>query len=115
MKKYLLAATLTILLGGCATTQGNLYWGSYSSTLYDFKKEPSEQTRDAHVESLQEIISKSTAKSLRVPPGVYAELGQMMLEDGNTPEGSKYLSLEVSTYPESEKLVAIIQQRVTGS
>ncbi|MFT4937224.1 MAG: hypothetical protein ACI88A_000238 [Paraglaciecola sp.] len=114
MRRYLLAAALTIFLGGCASTQGNLYWGSYSSTLYDLKKEPSEQTRGAHIESLQDIISKSTAKSLRIPPGVYAELGQMMLEDGNTPEGSKYLSLEVSTYPESAKLVAIIQQRIAG-
>ncbi|GAA0859725.1 DUF4810 domain-containing protein [Aliiglaciecola litoralis] len=113
MKKLAFVGLLVLLMGGCAANKDMLYWGDYSSTLYDYKKEPSDETRAAHVESLEDIIAKSTQRGTRIPPGVYAELGYMHIETGSTELGAKYLQLEVDTYPESQKFISTIQQRIT--
>lgn len=116
MKKILLIVGIVLLFSGCAANNiGGLYWGDYSATLYEFKKNPTDVTRAEHVESLVDVIEKSKKQGLRVPPGVYAELGSMYLEEGKTSEGSQYLQEEVNTYPESQRFISIIQGRVNQS
>ena len=97
-----------LLLSGCATmsiSQSGLYWGNYSHTLYEMKKNPGTDTRAKHIAEINDIIRKSNEKSLRVPPGVYAELGMYTLEDGNQNKANEYFNLELGTYPESKAMI----------
>jgi hypothetical protein len=90
------------LLAGCASTrEKTFYWGEYSSTLYDWKKSPDEKTLEAHKKGLLLIMAESGKKNKKVPPGVYAEYGYLLLKEGNEVEGMELLDKETGLYPES--------------
>ena len=102
IKKSLLVLLVASLFAGCSTvTEAGYYWGSYGPTLYKYTKSPSEETLAAHIESLQEIIAKSGEKDLRVPPGIYAELGYIEDQRGNHETSLTYYENEIALYPES--------------
>lgn len=108
MKKIIIGLTALVWLSGCATTQvsmANLYWGNYSHTLYEFKKNPTPDTRSKHIAEINAIILKSQELNLRVPPGIYAELGMYTMEDGNESKANEYFNLELGTYPESKAMI----------
>ncbi|MGO9613070.1 MAG: DUF4810 domain-containing protein [Dissulfurispiraceae bacterium] len=105
MIRYLLLviAATAFLLSACAHQEHIDYaWGSYSKTLYAYKKDPCNEKMQAHKDMLLKIISDSKERSIRVPPGVYAEYGYILLKEGRTAEGVQYLQLEAQTYPESQ-------------
>ena len=99
------------LVSGCAP-QPLFYWGDYSETLYDYRKNPDQKTLDAHKKSLQDIMEQSPKKGLRVPPGVYAEYGYILINEGKDQDGLKYLDKEQSTYPESGVFVQRIKDEM---
>lgn len=98
---------LLVFLSGCVkkVSQSNLYWGNYSSTLYMVKKEPGEASNLAHEKELQSIVETSTEMNLRVPPGIYAELGLFAMERGDTALAQSYFGLEQDTYPAGATLM----------
>ena len=106
MKAVALIFISLFLLNGCANvSQSNLYWGDYSRTLYKVKKEPSESSKLEHENELQEIVEKSKSMDLKVPPGIYAELGVFAKEKGNDEIAKEFFKLEQETYPDSEALM----------
>ncbi|AQA20391.1 hypothetical protein BST95_19025 [Halioglobus japonicus] len=101
-----------LLATGCATvTEAGYYWGDYSTTLYNFTKNPSEETLAAHEEELHEIIEYSADNSLTVPPGIYAELGYINAKRGDDDKALAYYEAEMQNFPSSrhflERLVAV--------
>jgi len=107
MKIFLIIAIQFFLLSGCATkvSQSNLYWGEYSRTLYNTKKEPSPSSNAEHEKELNEIVEKSKNMRLRVPPGVYAELGIFSNDRGDYEQAKAYFKLEQENYPKAEVLM----------
>ena len=97
-------------LAACATKGVDYYWGNYSLTLYAYKKEPSSETEQAHIEELQKIIDKSAEKNFRVPPGVQAELGNLYAKRGDTEAARALLQAEVASYPESSLFIEKLQR-----
>ena len=110
--RALIIVVAALLLSACNTTQGGLYWGSYSSTLYDFKKEPSDGTRAKHLKSLNDIVKTSDKKGIRIPPGVLIELAIMEIEGGSSENANALLDRELSLYPESKTLVLELKKRI---
>ena len=105
--RVIFSIVVLILVSGCATkvSQSNLYWGDYSNTLYMVKKEPGEESNLAHEKELQSIVKTSTEMNLRVPPGIYAELGLFAMERGDTTLAQSYFGLEQETYPAGATLM----------
>lgn len=104
MRKIFLSLPLFLLVfSGCApsVSQSNLYWGSYSDTLYDVRKYDTEDVHRAHEAELASIVEESTRRGLKVPPGIYAELGLYALKRGDRPAAENYFSLEQQIYPEA--------------
>ncbi len=104
------AAVVAIALGllgsGCATQRQPMYaWGNYSDSLYQSKKNESPETYEQHVQALEKIVTESKARNLRVPPGVYAELGYVYLSRNNPAKAIELFTLEKQTYPESAVLM----------
>lgn len=103
-------ATLSILiagvffLGGCAATvtEAGYYWGDYSTTLYKYTKEPGEETLNGHIAELEKIIQESKDRELKVPPGIYAELGYIKDQQGESGIALGHYANEMSLYPESK-------------
>lgn len=109
MKTVLVIAILsTAGLTGCITSEKTFYWGEYSSTLYDLKKNPDEKTLAEHKKQLLLIIEESDKRRRNVPPGVFAEYGYMLLKEGKEQTGMEYLQKEITVYPES----AVFIQRI---
>ena len=93
----------TILVTGCTTiTEAGYYWGDYAATLYKYTEQPSEETLAAHVEELNHIVEVSKEKGLRVPPGIYAELGYISAKKGESDTAKAYYEIEMQNYPESQ-------------
>lgn len=97
-----------ILLVGCATNDDDLglyYWDRYSESLYSYTNEPSEQTRQSHIEHLQGIITTAEERELRVPPGIHFELATMYAEDEQNNLAFSHFEQERALFPESSTLV----------
>jgi len=109
MKNMLLVLLSATLLAACATKPPpRVYWGNYSDSLYELKKEPSAQTLSTHKQELEEIISKSETWKILPPPGVSAELGKLYLEAGDKEQAIQLIKQEAFNYPESQTLVALL-------
>ena len=102
MKRSALLFLLIVVLTGCATQKPLYYWGNYSSSLYKYKKAPTEENMKAHQAVLLNIIDQSNKLNLRVPPGVCCEYGYLLFKEGKQVEAMQYFDLEEKTYPESK-------------
>ena len=109
-KPFAIAALSSLLLlSGCVTTpQNGLYWGNYSHTLYEVKKSGDENSFKKHMNELHKIISTSEKRNLKVPPGIFAELGQLYQKDNKPQEAMSFYQREVAAYPESKQLMSRI-------
>lgn len=98
--KFGLIILLTIFLLGCAAPK-MYYWGDYSDSLYRSKKDPSDESVLKHQQSLENIVEESKKNNLRIPPGVYAELGYIYFRQNKNQLAIQYFKLEKETYPEA--------------
>lgn len=97
------------LLGGCAS--GTLYeWGSYSQDLLVYAKNP--QGAKEFSERLRRNITAAERKG-KVPPGMYAELGYVMVELGDDREAIQWFQKEQDKWPESASLMSGIIKRLS--
>ncbi len=106
MRQLVLLALIALLaaLSGCAT---NLYqYGRYEQSLYEKYKDPSQA--EAMRLYLTEHISALEKSKITVPPGLYAELGTLHLEGGDSKTAIRYYELERSTWPESNTLMTAL-------
>lgn len=92
-----------ILLSGCAATQKPMYqYGDYSESFYALKRDAVDENALKWKSSLEKIITQSSEQSLRVPPGVYANLGFIHLKAHENNKAVEYFELEKKIYPEAE-------------
>jgi len=105
--KYLLGFIAITALSGCVTplSQSNLYWGNYSQTLYQVKKNPGEASNSEHEKELLSIVEQSKKRNLNVPPGVYAELGLFAMDRADSAAAINFFRMEQATYPEGSVLM----------
>jgi hypothetical protein len=99
MKKNLLTITVVLIgLVGCAPP--NMYnWGGYSESVYAFHQQPAEKQK--FIDALHLIITKNEEAGTRIPPGIYAEYGYMMLSAGKSGDAVVYFTKEMGAWPES--------------
>ncbi|MFT5704995.1 MAG: hypothetical protein ACI8SK_000949 [Shewanella sp.] len=104
--KYLFILATTFMFSGCASvTESGYYWGNYSETYYEYIKAPSEQSVTNHLNELNSIIDKSNKKGLKVPPGIYAEIGYITAKRGDSDNSIAYYRQEAELYPESVSFI----------
>lgn len=113
-QKIIVLSTILLFFTGCAAkiTESGYYWGEYSESYYEYIKSPSEETVTNHFNTLNHIINKSSELGLKVPPGVYAELGFITANRGAPKDGVPFYEEEVKLYPESKHF---IERLITGS
>ncbi|MBW1615192.1 MAG: DUF4810 domain-containing protein [Deltaproteobacteria bacterium] len=107
MKKHTLLFGLLltfIFFAGCVK-QKMYYFGNYSNTLYNYQKNQNEESLISHKQELEKIIAESKTKNLRVPPGIYAELGYIHLKANKVKEAIRLFNTESHLYPESKHLM----------
>ena len=114
LKLGLIAISALFLLG-CATPEKMYYWGDYSNTLYQSKKHPSEQADLSHQQALEGIVAESGKRNLRIPPGVYAELGYIYFRQNKKDLAIQNFNMEKQLYPESTILMERLENAVKNA
>jgi hypothetical protein len=92
------AVLAALWLVSCAP-QTTYDWGDYSQSMYDYYRD--ENLEGAYLAALQGVIAKNEGAGKRVPPGIYAEYGYMLMSAGRVAEASSYFEKEKRTWPES--------------
>ena len=83
------------------------YWGNYPNTYYKQIKKADDNALENHKTELENIITRSGEMDIRVPPGVYAELGFIIMQE-DAEKATQYFQLEIETYPESSQLMNLL-------
>ncbi len=110
--KNLILLPLLLVFGACTTlSDAGYYWGNYASTSYLIVDQSSDQSYRTHAEELNRIIQKSQEKNLKIPPGIYAELGFMYSKLGEEDNAATQFNLEMENYPESR----VFLERLIGN
>ena len=115
MRATVIAALfLATSAGGCAAPK-MYHWGKYDEHLYAHYRAP--QEREVWVANLKTLVLEAEQRSAKVPPGVYAEYGYALFEEGSSTEAATYFAKERDLWPESrplmEKMIALAQRRGT--
>lgn len=102
----------TALATGCATTNSMYNYGTYSESLYAMKKDTNAETSMKWKSTLEKIIADSKSSQLRVPPGVFANLGYIYLQANNNEKAVFFFQEEKKAYPESTKFMNNLIKKV---
>jgi hypothetical protein len=112
-RPILLAAAVT-LASACVEQRG-YHWGQYDSALYRHYASP--QDREQWVEALRTTILEAEQLGMKVPPGVCAEYGYALFEEGQAEASLPWFQREKDTWPESavlmEKMIRNAKRRAS--
>ena len=97
----ILSLAVLVVLSGCATKK--YQWNDYERRLYEAYKDPTQV--EALKLRLEETTSALEASKQKVPPGLYAELGTLYLEEGSIDKAKIYYGKERDAWPESKTLM----------
>jgi hypothetical protein len=110
--KLFISIVIMLALTACAAKQ-RYEWSGYDKKLYSHYKDPSQ--KDEFIQALKETIDDATPDG-RVPPGIFAEYGFVLYEQGNSLEAVQYYQKEADKWPESRpfmaKMINIAQKRI---
>lgn len=108
----LVAAAVALAATGCVPRTTLYHWRGYDDGLYRHYKNP--QDREHWVETLKVIMLESEEQGLKVPPGVHAEYGFALYEEGRFPEAITYFDRERAEWPESRVLMEKMVRNAQG-
>jgi hypothetical protein len=101
--RFLLIAMAAATLTGCATNATLYQWGNYDAMLYQSYKNP-EKSRDLQT-GLETHIANMESSKQKVAPGLYAELGTLYMQAGDTSRAVSMYTKERDAWPESRGLM----------
>jgi len=103
-------ALAALVMGGCVTTTPIYQWGGYESKLYAGYKD---QTKMEELRvGLETHIAAMNASGQKVAPGLYAELGTLYLQSGDSVKARGMYSRERDAWPESKGLMGAMIQNL---
>lgn len=111
----LLGVAVALAISGCAQRSALYHWGTYDDSLYSHYKNP--QDREVWVASLKTSILEAEQDGKRVAPGLYAEYGYALYEEGSPKEAIVNFQKEKEKWPESrflmEKMIRNAERRAS--
>jgi len=105
-KCFIPVVMAAVLATGCATGNKQLYdWGQYEQTLFVVYHEPEykEQALDNYMTFVREHNGRRT-----LAPGLYAEAGTFLLEQGDVDGAVAFYKMEYEHWPESRPMLGIL-------
>ncbi|KAK0361034.1 hypothetical protein LTR94_024936 [Friedmanniomyces endolithicus] len=106
--------TAVICLGGaltaCAPTS-RFEWGSYEQALYAYAQSP--ENRSVYKTSLEQAIERGKSRNA-VAPGMYAELGYLFMEEGDSATAIANFEQERALFPESAGFMDRVIRQLGG-
>lgn len=103
----------TILVTGCANRPSMYQWGGYDAMLYQSYKNPEKVI--ALRAGLESHIAQMELSKQKVAPGLYAELGTMYLQAGDSTKAVAMYTKERDAWPESRGLMDGLIKNISKS
>ena len=93
-------AMMVLSFGGCATKNSAMYqWGGYDAKLYQAYKSP-EKSVELRIMLEQHIAAMDQSKQ-KVAPGLFAELGTLYYQAGDSIRAREMYVRERNAWPEN--------------
>ena len=103
MNRILMLGAL-LALTACAVPQKKYEWGTYEQSLYEYYKAPANAV--ALAASIEATIAGAEKAGRPVPPGMYAEYGYLLLQQGRSQDAAGFFTKEKARWPESATLMS---------
>jgi hypothetical protein len=94
---------LAALMAAAGCAQRSYAWRGYDEALYAYYRNP--QAHQDYSERLRFIVETCEARGERIPPGLYAEYGYALYEEGRGDEAVIWFEKERDKWPESQALM----------
>lgn len=101
LRSFMVLSAALVLTACAAPSKYN--WGNYEGSLYSYYKDTSKTAE--HAAELQRTITDSEATGKLVAPGLYAEYGFLMLQEGKSKDAIAQFEKEKAKWPESTYLM----------
>ncbi|MDR2586111.1 MAG: DUF4810 domain-containing protein [Prevotellaceae bacterium] len=112
MKRLIIFTVDALLLVSCVTTKPLYTWGQYEITSYNYLKNSDEKATKELIATFNQIIEKQRGSRMVAPPGIFADYGFILLQEGKTKEAKAMLLKEIDLYPESAPFVSRILKMI---
>lgn len=106
MIKPLSVLVLVVFLSACAGPNTMYSWGQYEETLFIHYHEPA--LKEEALEAYIQFVDSGGHPEHPIAPGLFAEAGTFMLEQGNIESAIKYYQMEYDAWPESRPMLGIL-------
>lgn len=101
MKNVLLAGTVLLIMASC-NTQTSLYnWRDYVDSSYRYYKQQTPESTEHLMKTYEAMIKKPNGSRKTIAPGICAEYGYFLIQNGKREEGVTMFQKEKELYPES--------------
>ena len=93
-------SAMAVLMAGCVTTHDKYNWGDYDPSLYSYYRSPAKVGELSA--ALDTTIKTADSHNVPVAPGLRAEYGYLLLQQGKVPEAISAFQIEEKQWPESK-------------
>lgn len=101
---FVMAAALSVaFLSGCVAP-GKYNWGNYDGSLYGYYQDPTRL--ETHLAEMENIIKASEQTHMKVAPGIHAEYGYFLMQNGKSSLAVAQFEKEKTNWPESAQLMS---------
>lgn len=105
MTNRLIAVLVILIISGCA--QQTLYdWGSYEQTLFIHYHDPA--LKEEALKEYIAFVEQGGTPEHRIAPGLFAEAGTFLLEEGDLVNAIKFYQMEYEAWPESRPMLSVL-------
>lgn len=105
-------ACAALVLSGCSSGPSSRYaWNNYSTHLYDYEAQKIDN--EQMLEYLKQAVEESKTRSVKLAPGLYAEIGTLLVRMGRMEEAAEYYKLEAENWPESAPFMNTLAANIT--
>lgn len=109
MKMYYKVGILAsaLFLVACGSNQQMYNWGGGAYTSSTYQSLTQEGDPQEQLKALEEIAQDS-AKGKKVPPGLYAQMGLLYSQLGDTSKATEAFNMETQLFPESKSYIQFL-------
>lgn len=114
MKKLICLAVIALVVNSCSSPKSLYSWEKYGQASYNYLKKADEKSVEGIMEQYKKIIYKQKGTRQVAPPGIHADYGFILIQEGKLKEGKEFLKREIVLYPESkifiDRILTLIEQ-----
>mgnify|MGYP002628311435 CR=1 FL=1 len=100
--KKIIHLIVVVAFCSCSAPKGLYTWNKYEKASYNYLKKADEKSAETIIVEYNNVINKQKGTRKTTPPGMLADYGFLLIQQGQMEEGKLNLKREMALYPESK-------------